>query len=238
MGWRADLKKWLFNRINDKCWLLFQGRSASVSRILRRRRRRPFCSRWTIRNWNSWMFVSCFGHFRLMIPELNCQQSLFFFRFSEGSVCVRDVRDHLRVRRVFLDGLRKKRDRSQSIPEYQNSFQGSPLSSSLAMFTIFIWELIIYLTCNHSSRYISPSSKLLKFLRMNGNRNRWRVSVSIQGHISIYYKKMLILNPLNDNIYQNKNSHLLPYLFDFPIEVLGRICFMYQELQAWPIIKC
>ena len=46
--------------------------------------------------------------------------------------------------------------------------------------------------------------------------------------ISIYYKKMLILNPLNDNIYQNRNSHLLPYLFDFPIEVLGRICFMYQ----------
>ena len=46
--------------------------------------------------------------------------------------------------------------------------------------------------------------------------------------ISIYCKKMLILNPLNDNIYQNKNSHLLPYLFDFPIEVLGRICFMYH----------
>ena len=46
--------------------------------------------------------------------------------------------------------------------------------------------------------------------------------------ISIYCKKMLILNPLNDNIYQNKNSHLLPYLFDFPIEVLGTICFMYQ----------
>ena len=39
---------------------------------------------------------------------------------------------------------------------------------------------------------------------------------------------MLILNPLNDNTYLNKNSHLLPYLFDFPIEVLGRICFMYQ----------
>ena len=39
---------------------------------------------------------------------------------------------------------------------------------------------------------------------------------------------MLILNPLNDNIYQNENSHLLPYLFDFPIDVMGRICFMYQ----------
>ena len=45
--------------------------------------------------------------------------------------------------------------------------------------------------------------------------------------ISIYYKKMLIVNPLNDNIYQNKNSHLLPYVLDFPVEVLGRICFMY-----------
>ena len=48
--------------------------------------------------------------------------------------------------------------------------------------------------------------------------------------ISIYYKKMLILNPLNDNIYQNKHSHLVlyKYLFDFPLEVLGRICFLYQ----------
>ena len=63
---------------------------------------------------------------------------------------------------------------------------------------------------------------------MNGNRNRWRVSVSIQGNFDLLQKKMLILNPLDYNIYQNKNSHLLPYLFDFPIEVLGRICFMYQ----------
>ena len=63
---------------------------------------------------------------------------------------------------------------------------------------------------------------------MNGNRNRWRVSVSIQGNFDLLQKKMLILNPLDYNIYQNKNSHLLPYLFDFPIEVLGTICFMYQ----------
>ena len=53
-------------------------------------------------------------------------------------------------------------------------------------------------------------------------------SVFPSNAISIYYNKMLILNPLNDNIYQNRNSHLLPYLFDFLIEVLGRICFMYQ----------
>ena len=54
-------------------------------------------------------------------------------------------------------------------------------------------------------------------------------SVFPSKEISIYCKKkMLILNPLDYNIYQNKNSHLLPYLFDFPIEVLGTICFMYQ----------
>ena len=43
--------------------------------------------------------------------------------------------------------------------------------------------------------------------------------------ISIYYKKMLIVNPLDDDIYQNKNSHLLPYVLDFPVEVFGKNLF-------------
>ena len=133
MGWWADLKKWLFNRINDKCWVLFQGRSASVSRILRRRRRRSICSRWTIRNWNSWMFVSCLGRFRLTIPELDCEQSLFFFRFSEGSAH-RATSVVICVTRAFCSTDQEKRETARSLS--QNSFQGSPLSSSLAMFIL------------------------------------------------------------------------------------------------------
>ena len=34
-------------------------------------------------------------HFRqmsLIVPKLDCEQSLFFFRFSEGSACTRECR--------------------------------------------------------------------------------------------------------------------------------------------------
>ena len=79
------------------------------------------------------MFVSCFGRFRLTIPELECEQSLFFFRFSEGIAHARDARGHLRVSRGFSTD-QEKRETARSLS--QNSFQGSPLSSSLATFIL------------------------------------------------------------------------------------------------------
>ena len=48
--------------------------------------------------------------------SLDCEQSLFFFRFSKGSVRARErcafshARGHLRVSGVLLDGPRKKKD--------------------------------------------------------------------------------------------------------------------------------
>ena len=55
------------------------------------------------------------------------------FRFSKGSTRARDACGHLRVSRVLLDGPRK-RETARSLS--QNCFQGSPLSSSLAMFIL------------------------------------------------------------------------------------------------------
>ena len=48
--------------------------------------------------------------------SVDCDQSLFFFRFSKGSARARErcafshARGHLRVSGVLLDGPRKKRD--------------------------------------------------------------------------------------------------------------------------------
>ena len=42
--------------------------------------------------------------------KIDCEQPLFFFRFSEGSARAREsvARGHLRVSRVLLEGLKKK----------------------------------------------------------------------------------------------------------------------------------
>ena len=69
-----------------------------------------------------------FYHHYLLASNVDCEQSLFFFRFSEGSARARErraakprgarndggARGHLRGSRVLLDGPRKKRDCSQS----------------------------------------------------------------------------------------------------------------------------
>ena len=45
--------------------------------------------------------------------EIDCEQPLLFFRFSEGRARAREsvARGHLRVSRVLLDGLLKKKER-------------------------------------------------------------------------------------------------------------------------------
>ena len=54
-------------------------------------------------------------------PQLDCDQSLYFFRFSEGKTRARvenafsHRRDHFPVSRVSLDRLRKKRETARSL---------------------------------------------------------------------------------------------------------------------------
>ena len=65
VGRGAYSKKWLVSGINNKCLLQLQARPPSVSRILTGGGTGRCCSRWTIRDWHSWEFVSCFGFFAL-----------------------------------------------------------------------------------------------------------------------------------------------------------------------------
>ena len=69
-----------------------------------------------------------FYHHYLLAANVDCEQSLFFLRFSEESARARErrvakprdarndggARGHLRGSRVLLDGPRKKKDCSQS----------------------------------------------------------------------------------------------------------------------------
>ena len=76
------------------------------------------------------MFVSCFGRFRLTIPELDCEQSLFPSDLVRV-VHARATRVVICVSRAFCSTDQEKRETARSLS--QNCFQGSPLSSSLAM---------------------------------------------------------------------------------------------------------
>ena len=79
------------------------------------------------------MFVSCFGRFRLTIPELDCEQSLFPSDLVRV-VHARATRVVICVSRAFCSTDQEKRETARSLS--QNCFQGSPLSSSLAMFIL------------------------------------------------------------------------------------------------------
>ena len=79
------------------------------------------------------MFVSCFGRFRLTISELDCEQSLFPSDLVRV-VHARATRVVICVSRAFCSTDQEKRETARSLS--QNCFQGSPLSSSLAMFIL------------------------------------------------------------------------------------------------------
>ena len=77
-----------------------------------------------------WTFLPALsiGQHYLLASSVDCEQSLFFFRFNEGSARARErraakprdarndggARSYLRLSCVLLDGPRKKRDCSQS----------------------------------------------------------------------------------------------------------------------------
>ena len=68
-----------------------------------------FCSLRTIRGvfYDNVRFIYLYcrrGIDKIIVSFLDCEQSLFFFRFSKGSVS----RVAIRVSRVLLDGLQKK----------------------------------------------------------------------------------------------------------------------------------
>ena len=78
---------------------------------------------WELEGWSEHFYQ----HY-LLVSNVDCEQSLFFFRFSEGSARARErraakprdarndggARSYLRLSCVLLDGPRKKRDCSQS----------------------------------------------------------------------------------------------------------------------------